>query len=212
MRRLVVGSGNPHKIAELERMLDTAGLELEVVGLRSFDVAAPEVVEDAATFAGNARLKADGFASWLAERGEAGPTWVLTDDSGISVAALDGRPGVHSARFSGPGATDARNNATLVAALRERGLDHSAAHYTCVLCLRRVDGESFDDGAEHLEVQGEWSVTVRVVACGQGGFGYDPHAWLDDDRTVAQLAAEEKATLSHRALAMAKLVQRWPRG
>ncbi len=210
MQRLVVGSGNAHKVAELEAMLIAAGLEVEVVGLRSFESTPPDVVEDAPTFAGNARLKADGFAQWLSALGEPGQTWVLTDDSGISVDALDGRPGVHSARFSGPGATDARNNRALVAALGELGVDRSAAHYSCVLCMRRVDGHSIRDQATHLEVAAQWPVTVMIEARGGGGFGYDPHAWLDDGRTVAELSADEKATRSHRAIAMKKLLAAWP--
>lgn len=212
MQRLVVGSGNAHKIAELEAMLAAAGLEVEVVGVRSFASPPPDVVEDAMTFAGNARLKADGFAQWLSALGEPGSTWVLTDDSGISVDALDGRPGVHSARFSGADATDARNNQALVAALVERGLDRSAAHYSCVLCMRRVDGQPIRDATTHLEVDGRWSVTVRTQARGEGGFGYDPHAWLEGGGTVAELPASEKATASHRAIAMQKLIAQWPAG
>ena len=93
MRRLIVGSGNQHKVAELRHMLDAAGLELEVLSLRDLSEPPPVVEETATTFAGNARLKADGFASWLARIGEAPDSWVLADDSGISIDALDGEPG-----------------------------------------------------------------------------------------------------------------------
>lgn len=218
--RLVVASGNQHKVAELRAML-AAQRGLEVVGLR--DVSGqgfgdpPEIDETSQTFAGNAVLKADGLAAWLAAGGEAADTWVLADDSGISIDALEGRPGVRSARFAGPAATDAENNQHMVRALQEVGVSESSAHYTCVLALRRVDGREISSGQSHERVgrvilcfEGRWPVKVRSAARGQGGFGYDPHAFLPDGRSVAELSDLQKAQLSHRATALGALISGWP--
>jgi XTP/dITP diphosphohydrolase len=201
--RLVVASGNAHKVAELHEMLAGVG-DLEVVGLDRFRDP-PEIDETADTFVGNATLKAQGVARWLAERGEDPQTWVLADDSGICVDALGGAPGVRSARFAGARASDADNNRELVQELSLRGLDRSAAHYACVLALVRVGG-----GPVHL-FEGRWDVEVRVEARGSGGFGYDPHAFVEGGaRTVAELDRGTKAGVSHRGRALRELAARWP--
>ncbi len=204
MQRVVVASGNRHKVGELRSMLAAQGVD--VVGLDAFSDA-PEIEESAPDFDGNAKLKAFGIADWLAERGEVGETWVLADDSGICVDALEGGPGVRSARFAGEPSDDAKNNTRLVDELRARGLDRSAAHYVCVLALVRVDGGPLPDGHAIATFEGRWDVEVRTVARGTGGFGYDPHAWIEDGaRTVAELGAAEKAGMSHRGAAFAALV------
>ncbi len=205
-RRIVVASGNAHKVAELERMLRGCVPGLEVVGLRGLGEA-PEIDETADDFAGNARLKAEGIAAWLRGKGEAGDTVVLADDSGVCVDALDGGPGVRSARFAGERASDEDNNAKLVAELRARGRDTSPGHYRCVLALTRVDGQPWPDlDARSREFEGRWDVELRVQRRGTGGFGYDPHAWLPGARTVAELAPDEKAACSHRGQAMRALL------
>lgn len=220
--RLVVASGNAHKVAELDRMLRRAVPTLTVVGLRAFGEP-PEIPETADDFAGNARLKAEGFAAWLRGRGEAGDTVVLADDSGVCVDALGGGPGVRSARFAGDGASDAENNEKLVRELRGRGLARSPGHYRCVLALTRVDGEPWADAGASRLFEGRWDVELRVERRGSGGFGYDPHAWLwagdgaggagtrgaspaGADRTVAELAPDEKAAISHRGEALRALL------
>lgn len=199
-RRLVVASGNAHKVGELRRMLaDVPGLE--VLGQRDFGTP-PEIEESASTFEGNAILKAEGIAAWLREGGEAGDTVVLADDSGVCVDALEGGPGVRSARFAGEDATDDDNNAKLVRRLGELGLEASAGHYACVLALVRVDGQPWADlGRPQRLFSGRWDVELRVARRGTGGFGYDPHAWLADGRTVAELPPDDKAALSHRGQA-----------
>jgi XTP/dITP diphosphohydrolase len=228
-RRLVVASGNAHKVAELDRMLRRTVPTLEVAGLRGFGEP-PEIAETANDFAGNARLKAEGFAAWLRPRGEAGDTVVLADDSGVCVEALGGGPGVRSARFAGEDASDEENNDKLVRELRARGLERSAGHYRCVLALTRVDGEPWADAGASRLFEGRWDVELRVVRRGSGGFGYDPHAWLvagdgaggagaggvvepagpapgvTPDRTVAELAPDEKAAISHRGKALRALL------
>lgn len=204
--RLVVASGNAHKIVEIERMLHTAAPGLDVLGQKTFGTP-PFIDEIEPTFEGNARLKAQGIASWLRGQGEAGDTAVLADDSGVSVDVLGGAPGVRSARFAGEDATDADNNARLVQQLGAHGVDRSPGFYSCVLALCRVDGAPWPGtDRELLYFSGRWDVELRTAARGDGGFGYDPHAWLADDTTVAELGRDAKAAVSHRGLAMRGLL------
>ena len=204
MTLLVVASGNAHKVGELAELLQEAVAGLEVVGLDHFGEA-PFIDETADTFEGNAMLKASGIATWLASLDVDPQTWVLADDSGICVDALGGDPGVRSARYAGDHASDADNNRKLVAELRRSGIDRSAARYECVLALQRVGG-----GPVH-RFGGRWDVEVRVEARGSGGFGYDPHAWIDGGAaTVAELDRPAKAQVSHRGRALRKLVAGWP--
>lgn len=206
-RRLVVASGNAHKVAEIDRMLAEAAAGLEVCGQRDFG-APPTIEETASTFVGNARLKAEGIAAWLRAAGQPGDTAVLADDSGVCVDALDGGPGVRSARFAGEAADDAANNAKLVQQLQARDLTRSPGHYRCVLALVRVDAAPWPGTDERcLTFEGRWDVELRVERQGTGGFGYDPHAWLLDGRqTVAQLSPDDKAAVSHRGEAMRALL------
>ena len=203
MTRLVVASGSKHKVAELAQMLAEAQPELAVVGLAAFPEA-PSIAETAETFDGNATLKARGIADWLRSRGEPAATWVLADDSGLCVDALDGGPGVRSARFAGDDATDDANNARLVQRFAELGVSSSPGHYVCVLALTTVG-----DAAVHL-YRGRWDVDVRSQRRGTGGFGYDPHAWLSDDQTVAELPRPDKSKVSHRGRALRALIAGWP--
>ncbi len=205
--RVVVASGNRHKIVEIERMLRQAAPELAVVGQRS--AGEPPIIDETAPdFSGNARLKAEGIAAWLRGEGQPGDTVVLADDSGICVDALDGRPGVRSARFAGEDASDADNNAQLVRQLQARGLQDSAGHYRCVIALTRVDGQPWGPATQPvLEFEGRWAVQLRVRARGEGGFGYDPHAWLPEGITVAELGLDDKAARSHRGQAMRALLE-----
>lgn len=206
-QRLVIASGNHHKVAELKEMVEATCAGTEVLGL--FDLGEPPAIPETADhFAGNALLKARGIASWLRENNEPGDTLVVADDSGISVDVLSGDPGVRSARFAGEDATDEDNNRKLVASLREHGTDRSPAHYACVIALVRVDGSALEREKDVLTFEGLWHVQVRTERRGTGGFGYDPHAWIDGGRrTVAELARAEKATMSHRGLAMRKLLE-----
>jgi XTP/dITP diphosphohydrolase len=147
-RRLVIASRNQHKVDELAAMVArgqfaTALEVVSVVGLPGYSPP-PDIDESAATFSGNAVLKADAIAGWLRMNGAPRDDLVLADDSGLCVDALDGKPGVYSARFAGPDATDEDNNARLVAELQARGLDSSPAEYVCVLALRNVGPRMFD--------------------------------------------------------------------
>lgn len=230
-RRLVIASRNQHKVDELVAMVARAKLqgELEVVSVGALPEYGPppEVEETATTFAGNAVLKADAIAGWLRASGAPRDDLVLADDSGLCVDALEGKPGVYSARFAGPDASDADNNAKLVAELQHRGIDSSPAEYVCVLALRNVGPRMFDftlpdAGALYiighcLCIEGSCRGHARVEWRGTGGFGYDPHFWIDispgslgGGRTFAELSPGEKSQRSHRGAAMRRLVQELP--
>ena len=210
MTLCVLATGNRHKLAELAALLEAAGVALEVVSPKRFGVP-PEIEETGTSYGANAVLKATGVAQWLAERGCPGDALVLADDSGLCVDVLGGAPGVRSARFGGDPSDDANNNARLVAELRARGVTCGAAHYACVLALVQVEGGApAGQGGSAVCFEGRWDVEVRVDARGSGGFGYDPHAWIDGGaRTVAELGASDKAARSHRGHALRALLAWW---
>lgn len=162
----------------------------------------PEIIESAPDFQGNAALKSEGIAKWLTQTlDQEQPKWVLADDSGLCVDALDGAPGVHSARFAGEQATDADNNRKLVEQLQLRSLSRSPARFCCVLALtERATLETvFFEG----QARGE----ARVQASGSGGFGYDPHVWLEGEvRSFAEMSKADKGKVSHRGRALAKFL------
>lgn len=155
--------------------------------------AAPEVVEDADTFAGNARKKASELALALG-------TWVVADDSGLAVDALGGAPGVFSARYAGEPSDDAANNARLLDALREVPDSGRGAAFCCALAL------SDPTGAIRLEAQGSCRGWITREPRGPGGFGYDPLFLIAEyHRTFGELSPLVKHQLSHRARAFAAL-------
>lgn len=229
MPRIVLASTNTHKVGELRDMIQSASLRevrsLQVVSLSELARELgppPEIAETAQTFAGNAVLKAEGIAAWLRERTRGRDSdLVVADDSGLCVEALEGAPGVWSARFAGPGASDESNNGRLVTELRNRGLDRSPAHYVCVLAIRYVGHRYFEftlpeDSEVYLQddcmcIEGRCRGEVRIERRGEGGFGYDPHFWIDGGaQTFAELSRPEKARRSHRGAAMRRLVGELP--
>ncbi|EGD53443.1 RdgB/HAM1 family non-canonical purine NTP pyrophosphatase [Gordonia neofelifaecis] len=193
--KVLLASNNAKKLAELRRVVEAAGITgLEVLGLG--DVAAyPEPVEDGATFEDNALIKA---RAAVAQTGL--PS--LADDSGLAVDALNGMPGVLSARWSG-GKGDAANNDLLLAQLADVPAERRGAAFVSVCALVRP-------GGEEAVVRGEWRGTILRDERGANGFGYDPLFIPDDEiaagRTSAELAPEEKDALSHRGKALAQLV------
>lgn len=208
--QLIIASGNRHKVAEIREMVQTACPDVDVLGVRELGVP-PPIEETAEDFVGNAVLKAHGTAAWLETRDVPGDALVIADDSGICVDAFDGAPGVRSARFDGLGADDEANNRRLVKELRDRGIDRSSAHYACVIAVVRVDDEPVDGEQALLVFEGRWDVEVRTEQRGTGGFGYDPHAWIDGgERTVAELSREDKAKVSHRGRALSEFLD-WVR-
>jgi len=185
---LVLGTTNLAKGRELGELLQPWGFAVQT--LQNFDDAL-DVVEDGATFAENACKKASQQAKHLQH-------WVLADDSGLEVEALKGAPGIYSARFAGEDASDGSNNAKLLESLEKR-----AARYYCHVALADPTGEI------RAESWGICRGRIRTEAAGSNGFGYDPlFEIVEYHRTFGQLGGRVKATLSHRARAMRKIVPR----
>ncbi|MBI5834456.1 MAG: RdgB/HAM1 family non-canonical purine NTP pyrophosphatase [Armatimonadetes bacterium] len=190
MPTLVLATRNAGKVRELAEML--AGSGIDVRSLAEWPDLA-DVVEDADTFAGNATKKAVATATALGLP-------ALADDSGLVVDALDGRPGVYSARYGGPGLTDPERCERLLAELADHGQTSSAARFRCAMALARPDG------AVVLR-EAAWEGTVRGPRRGENGFGYDPvFEPADADGTAAQLDSPTKNRLSHRGQALALMV------
>ena len=193
MKRLVLASGNPGKLRELQAILADAGYDLHPQS--EFGVS--EAEETGTTFVENAIIKARHAAAHTGLP-------ALADDSGIEVDALDGAPGVYSARFAGPGADDAANNALLVERLRDVAEERRGARYRAVIVLLRHAADP-----SPLICEGSWEGVIRLEPAGQGGFGYDPHFYLPElGCTSAQLDADEKNRLSHRGQALGELKRR----
>ncbi len=191
MTRVVLASGNVGKLREMSALLAPLGFELLTLG--SLGIASPE--ETGTTFLENARLKARHAAG-------AAKLAAISDDSGIEVDALEGRPGVYSARFAGANATDQDNLNKLLAELHGVQPEFRQARYHCVIVFVR----SADD-SDPVVAHGKWEGQIALEPRGTGGFGYDPifiPAGLHS--TCAQLGAAQKNQISHRALALAALV------
>lgn len=191
--RVVLASSNPGKQREFQRLLAPLGIDLLLQS--SLGIDAPE--ETGVSFEENALLKA---------RHAAGISGLpaLADDSGLEVDALGGRPGVRSARYAGPGASDAANNARLLEELARVPAVDRGARYRCVLAFVRA----VDDAAPIL-ASGAWAGRIAESGRGAGGFGYDPlFIPADHTVTVAELPPGEKDRLSHRGQALQRLVER----
>ena len=189
MKRAVLASANPGKLRELAALLAPAGFEL----LSQTELGIEPVAETGTTFLANALIKARHAAARLP---------ALADDSGIEVDALGGRPGVWSARFAGAGASDAANLARLLEELAGVPAPRRTARYRCVVVWVRTA----DDPAP-LTGAGTWEGRIALRPRGSGGFGYDPvFVPAGEWRTAAELSAEEKNRVSHRAQALAALV------
>ena len=194
--RIVVATGNPHKVDEIRAVLAPMGFV--VVSLPELGRPVPaEPDEPGATFEENARIKARYYAAALGEP-------VLADDSGLEVDALQGAPGVHSAHWAGAEGSraerDARNNAKLVAAMKGLPEDRRRARFVCTMCI------ATPDGAVLVETRGEFEGSIVDEPRGAHGFGYDPHLWLADrGMTSAELPPDEKNAVSHRGRAVRRL-------
>ncbi len=186
-----MASGNAGKLREIARLLD----KLDVTVLPQSEFAVSDADETGATFAENALIKARHAA--LATGLPA-----IADDSGLSVDALSGRPGVRSARYSGPDATDERNINKLLAELAAVSEADRGASFHCVACF------VMPDGSDQLIAEGEWRGSILQERRGDGGFGYDP-VFLDSEsaRSAAELSADEKNERSHRGQALRVLAQ-----
>jgi XTP/dITP diphosphohydrolase len=188
---LVLGTANRKKGIELADLFRPVGVELRTLADFPGDF---EVAEDGETFAANARLKATGYARLLGQ-------WVLADDSGLEVEALGGRPGVFSARYSGPDATDETNNRLLLAQLADTPLERRTAQFVCHVAV------ADPTGAIRAESEAACRGRILFAPRGHDGFGYDPlFEIVEYHRTFAQFGLRVKAVLSHRARAARRLI------
>jgi XTP/dITP diphosphohydrolase len=189
--QVVLGSRNRKKSREVAEIVAPHGIEL--VSIAEFPDAR-EVVEDGATFAENAAKKASQPALILGR-------WVIGEDSGLMVDALGGRPGVYSARFSGPGATDESNNAKLMREMTAVPAEKRTSAYVCSLAL------ADPTGAIRLTAEGRCRGLMIDEPRGENGFGYDPYFLIREYHlTFGELPARVKHQISHRARALAKFI------
>lgn len=194
---IVLATGNPKKLGEVRAILEPEGFD--VLGLDAFDPV-PEPEEDAETFAGNARLKARAYAAALGVA-------CLADDSGLCVDALDGAPGVRSARYAGVDGDretrDGANNAKLLQELRGVPPERRTARFVCAMCLAAPDGTVL------AESEGTFEGVIIDEPRGDGGFGYDPLLLLPaEGLTSAELDPAEKNRRSHRGAACRAIAPR----
>ena len=213
MTTLLIATRNAHKVGEIRAIL---GARFQFLTLNDFPKA-PKVVEDADTFAGNAEKKAVELAKWLAEKHStfniqhSTPNFVLADDSGLEVDALNGAPGVHSARFTaldrsadGSSASSADNNAKLLRLLQNIPLEKRTARFHCVIALVEINPQSAIRNPQLFD--GVCEGRIIFAPRGKNGFGYDPlFVPVGFEQTFAELGEEVKNQLSHRAKALAKL-------
>ncbi len=186
-----MAGGNAGKLREISRLLD--GLGVEVIAQSKFGV--DDVDETGITFAENSLIKAQHAAA-------ATGLPAIADDSGLAVDVLDGAPGVYSARYSGPDATDDENIDKLLDALQDTAISSRGAAFHCVA--------TFVLPGQHapLVAEGKWRGSILTARQGDGGFGYDP-VFLDPEsgKSAAELTAEQKNARSHRGKALRQLVE-----
>jgi XTP/dITP diphosphohydrolase len=191
MHKLILASGNPGKLAELSTLLSPLGIELHTQN--EFGVI--EAEEPFFTFVENALTKARHAARCTGLP-------ALADDSGLCVNALNGAPGVMSARYAGEPKSDPRNNQKLVAALSNY-TDKTAYYYSVCVLVRHAEDP------QPIIADGRWNGEICAESKGTNGFGYDPHFWLPElGKTAAELLPEEKNKLSHRGIAMRALLMK----
>lgn len=190
MHKVVLATGNAGKVAEMQSELQTFGLE--VLPQTAFDM--PEAIEDGLSFVENAIKKA---RHACAHTGLA----AIADDSGIEVDALNGQPGIYSARYA-DGHGDEANNRKLLAALENA--HNRGARYQCVLVFMQHQNDPTP-----IICQGSWEGSIAHTPAGTGGFGYDPIFYVSEfDCNAAELEPHQKKQLSHRAQALAQFKQR----
>lgn len=185
--KIFLATGNKHKIDEIKAIFKNVK-DIEILSIKD-GIEIPEVVEDGDTFEANSAKKALEIAKFTG-------MITIADDSGLCVDALNGEPGVYSARYSGEGATDASNNAKLIKNLQ--GIENRKAYFVSVITLGKPDGRAYSFRGE---VEGE----IIDIPRGDTGFGYDPHFYVAEyGKTLAEMP-EMKNVISHRANALKKL-------
>ena len=191
---MILATRNKGKLKEIQALL--SDLDIDIMSLDEAENA-PHVVEDGKTFMENAFKKAKVIA-------EATGIMALADDSGLEVDALDGAPGVHSARYSGENASDASNNEKLLADLEGVSSGKRSAHFSCVIVV-------YHPSSRWISTESKCEGEITKKSIGNRGFGYDPVFYLPSlNHTMAQLSPEEKNSLSHRGKALKKLKSELP--
>ncbi len=186
--KFIIASNNLKKLKELERILKPIGIN--AVTAKQEGIILDEVEETGSTFAENAFLKAE-----AAFKKTGLPS--VADDSGLSVDALNGRPGVYTARYAGKNATDEERYLKLLDELKDVPEDKRTAHFTSAICCILPDGTK-------IEAEGVCDGKIAFKPCGNGGFGYDP-VFMYGNKSYAQLSDEEKDLISHRGKALRQL-------
>lgn len=188
--QFIIATGNAHKLLELERIL--APLGIDAVSTKAKGISLDDVEETGTTFEENAYLKAKAACDKTGLP-------AVADDSGLCVDALNGEPGVYSARYAGEDATDEQRYQKLLENLKDVPAEKRTARFVSAVCCVWPSGES-------LTVRGECEGTIGSRPLGENGFGYDP-VFMVGEKSFAQLSAEEKDAISHRGRALVKLQQ-----
>ena len=186
--KFIIATNNNKKLKELERILKPLGID--AVSAKEAGIVLDDVDETGTTFSENAYLKAN---SAFVKTGMP----AVADDSGLCVDALDGRPGVFSARYGGENATDSEKNDKILSEMKAVPADKRNAHFACAICCILPDGSK-------IEVEGICNGSIGYEQIGDGGFGYDP-IFMCGEKSYAQLSPEEKDAISHRGQALIKL-------
>lgn len=186
--KFIIATNNNKKLKELERILKPLGID--AVSAKDAGIVLDDVDETGTTFSENAYLKAN---SAFVKTGMP----AVADDSGLCVDALDGRPGVFSARYGGENATDSEKNDKILSEMKAVPADKRNAHFACAICCILPDGSK-------IEVEGICNGSIGYEPIGDGGFGYDP-IFMCGEKSYAQLSPEEKDAISHRGQALIKL-------
>ena len=195
---IYLASGNPHKLGEFAELFYELEFPVNLVSAAALG-GMPEVEENGETFAENARIKAHALLGKVPSG-----TWLLADDSGLCVDALGGAPGVRSARYAGPEATEEANNAKLLKELAGVAPERRKARFVCVLLLLRKQETDYSEKAFTGDCEGEILTNPRSGA----GFGYDPlFVPRGEERSFAEMAGARKNEISHRGRAMTQLVR-----
>ena len=193
--RILLATSNNHKLKEVREILEPKGFQVD--GLDVLEESCPEPIENGETFEENARIKAVEYANSTGIR-------CMADDSVLSVDALNGKPGVHSARFSGKGDTreerDTENNKLLLKQMSKISATNRSARFVCAICVADPDGTIV------AESTGTFEGVIGFVPIGENGFGYDPLLFVPSaNKTSAQMNHEEKNAQSHRGNALRKI-------
>ncbi len=193
MMKIVFASNNAHKVSEFKSCFAKIGMDVEIVTIKETGFSG-DIIESADTFEGNAFIKAKALSDFTG-------IIAMADDSGLSVDALDGAPGVYSARFAGENATDDENIEKLLSELKKRPECDRTARFVCTICVCRPDGET-------LYVRGESEGEIIDERRGDGKFGYDPVFYYPPfAKTFAEMSGDEKNSVSHRGRAIEELLQ-----